>query len=123
MLFFRFNNAGPSSSKWRFLTSGDNANALHAKGDSCFAEWESVVSSARTERSKTTYNKAKDAMIINTNDVFMAATLRLQVDFKSKGKFQEKRGNFRSVFSAKGGEFITSPPQDGFAGANLGHPR
>jgi hypothetical protein len=35
VLFFSFSNAGPSSSKWRFLTSGDNANALQAKGDTC----------------------------------------------------------------------------------------
>ena len=35
MLFFTFSNAGPSSSKWRFLTSGDNAIALQAKGDAC----------------------------------------------------------------------------------------
>ncbi|PYL91130.1 MAG: hypothetical protein DMF14_07740, partial [Verrucomicrobia bacterium] len=35
MLLFSFSNAGPSSSKWRFLTSGDNASALQAKGDTC----------------------------------------------------------------------------------------
>jgi len=35
MLFFSFSNAGPSSSKWRFLISGDNANALQEKGDTC----------------------------------------------------------------------------------------
>ena len=35
MFFFSFSNAGPSSSKWRFLISGDNANALQAKGDTC----------------------------------------------------------------------------------------
>src|SRR5581483_404572 len=85
MLFFSFSNAGPSSSKWRFLASGDNANALQAKGDSCFANWEIVVSSAAIERSETMYKKAKDPTMINTNDVFMAATLRVQVDFKSKG--------------------------------------
>jgi len=60
---------------------------LHPKGDWGFAEWELVVSSAPIERSETTYNKAKDAMIINTNDVFMAATLGLQVNFKSKEIF------------------------------------
>jgi MerR family redox-sensitive transcriptional activator SoxR len=35
VLFLSFSNAGPSSSKWRFLTSGDNASALQAKGDTC----------------------------------------------------------------------------------------
>src|SRR6266498_446080 len=88
MLFFSFSNAGPSSSKWRFLTSGDNANALQAKGDSCFTDWERGVSSARIERTETTYSRAMEATMINTNDVFMAATLRLQVNFKSKGIFR-----------------------------------
>ena len=37
MLFFSFSNAGPTSSKWRFRTSGDNANALQAKADTCSA--------------------------------------------------------------------------------------
>ena len=35
MLFFSLSNAGPTSSKWRFLISGDNANALQANGDTC----------------------------------------------------------------------------------------
>src|SRR5690349_20942692 len=96
MLFFSFSNAGPSSSKWRFLTSGDNANALQAKGDSCFADWERVASSAAVERSEPTYNKAKQA-IINANDVFMTATLPVQVNFKSKGIFHENARDFRGV--------------------------
>ena len=35
MLFISFRNAGPTSSKWRFRVSGDNAKALQAKGDAC----------------------------------------------------------------------------------------
>jgi hypothetical protein len=31
------------------------------------------------------YNKVKNATMVNTNDVFMFSTLRLQLDFKSKG--------------------------------------
>src|SRR5881394_1942229 len=93
MLFFSFSNAGPSSSKWRFLISGDNANTLQAKGDSCFAECERVVSSARVELPETRHNNAKHATIINTNDVFMAATLTVQVNFKSKGIFNPSHKN------------------------------
>ena len=97
MLFFSFRSAGPSSSKWRFLSSGDNANALQTRGDSCFADCEVVVSSARIERSETTYNKVNDATMLTTNDVFMAATLRVQVDFKSKENFKKNARGPRGV--------------------------
>src|SRR5205823_6694988 len=98
MLFFSFSSAGPSSSKWRFLTSGDNANALQAKGDWDFADWDRVVSSARIERSETRCNKPKDVMTVNTSDVFMAATLRVQVNFKSKRNFLRKMRGISVAF-------------------------
>jgi hypothetical protein len=43
------------------------------------------------------YNKAKKVTMVNTNDVFMTATLRLQADFKSKEIFS---GKMRGIFVA-----------------------
>jgi hypothetical protein len=97
VLLVSFSNAGPNSSKWRFRISGDNAKALHAKADSCFADWETVLSSTAIERPETTYSKAMEATMINTNDVFMDATLQVQVSFKSIGIF---RGDLINVVAA-----------------------
>jgi MerR family redox-sensitive transcriptional activator SoxR len=43
------------------------------------------------------YNKVKNATMVNTNDVLMFSTLRLQVDFKSKGIFEKIVSDFRGV--------------------------
>ena len=93
MLFFSFSNA--RSSKWRFLTSGDNANALQANGDSCFADSIVVVSSARIERAETVYIKAKEATMINTNDVFMARGYELKLTLSQREFFKKNASDFR----------------------------
>src|SRR5213595_3652361 len=80
MLFFSFSNAGPSSSKWRFLTSGDNANALQAKGDTC-----SVCDDEGSDVAQIAIGPPMAIAVMNRNIFFMFSTLRVQVDFKSKG--------------------------------------
>jgi len=66
MLFFSFSNAGPTSSKWRFRTSGDNANALQAKADTrsaCDDEGSDVAEAAA--------GAAKATAVMNGNILFM----------------------------------------------------
>jgi hypothetical protein len=60
------------------------------------------------------YNKAKDATMINTNDVFTAARYDFKLTLSQREFLKKIATDFWSVFSAKGGEFITSlghPPQ------------
>jgi len=66
MLFFSFSKAGPSSSKWRFLTSGDNAIALQAKGDAC-----SVCDDEGSDVSEAFAGAVKATAVINENILFM----------------------------------------------------
>jgi hypothetical protein len=81
VLFISFSNAGPTSSKWRFLTSGDNANALQARGDMC-----SVCDDEGSAVAEFAAGTARAVAVMNWN-IFMFSTLRVQVDFKSKGFF------------------------------------
>ncbi|PYL34531.1 MAG: hypothetical protein DMF38_07990 [Verrucomicrobia bacterium] len=66
MLFFSFSKAGPSSSKWRFLTSGDNAIALQAKGDAC-----SVCDDEGSDDAESTIGTTMAIAVMNWNIFFI----------------------------------------------------
>ncbi len=66
MLFFNFSNAGPTSSKWRFRASGDNANALQAKADTC-----SVCDDEGSDVAEASAGAVKATAVINENILFM----------------------------------------------------
>ncbi|PYL67175.1 MAG: hypothetical protein DMF20_04270 [Verrucomicrobia bacterium] len=88
MLFFTFSNAGATSSKWRFLASGDNARALQAKDETCSGCDEG------SDVAQMTIGVTAAIAVMNWNIFFMFSTLRLKANFKSKEIFREKFEGF-----------------------------
>src|SRR5207247_9892128 len=93
MLFFSFSNAGPSSSKWRFCTSGDSASALQARGDTC-----SVCDDEVSDAAESATGAARAIAVMNWNIFFIVFDATSSSRLYVKGNFLRKTRGILIVF-------------------------